>query len=839
MQGVRHEGKSFVLIQTKGDGNCLFHSLVASDKVNMTDATILRTYIYGKIAEWVSTATPAMEVVYKVYQVLQDDRVSLRDFINRQKQSGQWGSTLDMAFASLVLNVNIISISNMLQKFETFSTMDFFRKIRLENYIHSNAETIYIYHHAFGSPFCPSLNPNHFCTLMPIEDERIDHASEWYERHKSPLVSSKPYIESPMRKKAKHSIKQTSIGLHPTEVTNRLIEDTLLRREKKGSTKQERREKAKEEKQCILSKWIIAGTEEERLKLVQMQEKNSKRSEFELEMKKLADSEENYPPPIIKCVKGLVRREKSWNERAQIIYFYLHPELANKKMYIVRWAYPSLLENTFKNWLKRHDMISRWIPIIKHLKAEDVIHYVENDAAKDRLLQLYTGKRSVDVRKYAARLKENPKVVLVASDRKMVTMLVNKAKKLDQHAYLKKKAKRLNQRDKTKGLKYQEVHEFVWELVQERWKSGQPITKSEVRIQCMKKFSEGDFFVNILDKAGNTNNFYIFLKRSLQRINFTDRKATISQQIPIDWKDQARDGAARVLKTFREKNVGAVMAADETFIHFHERNSRILVPSGEKRVGSAAKFNEKEGCTLMVTMDLLSSSLLRPFIIFTGKFGKTLMKQWQSYKDSIVLFTSNHWMTAETNVLYLRYIADLYKGRGMRVGLVYDHSPTHVCDEVEQALKDINANRPEEEELVVEFIDPCLTSIYQPPDVAVNGPLKKMIREEYHNHVAELFSTSKQSASLNAGDKIPVSRENLVEFIQNAYGKINSVNKKNRWIADSFKTCGLDPWSDTTKKEFEAHLGKLSESRVYQALIDQHTAVQLSAQIHSNRILHS
>ena len=114
MKGIRHEGKSFVLIQTKGDGNCLFHSLVASDKVNMADATILRTYIYVKIAEWVSTATPAMYVVNNVYQVLQDERVSLREFINRQKQSGQWGSTLDMAFASLVLNVNIISRSNML-----------------------------------------------------------------------------------------------------------------------------------------------------------------------------------------------------------------------------------------------------------------------------------------------------------------------------------------------------------------------------------------------------------------------------------------------------------------------------------------------------------------------------------------------------------------------------------------------------------------------------------------------------------------------------------------------------------------------------------------------------
>jgi hypothetical protein len=75
----------------------------------------------------------------------------------------------------------------------------------------------------------------------------------------------------------------------------------------------------------------------------------------------------------------------------------------------------------------------------------------------------------------------------------------------------------------------------------------------------------------------------------------------------------------------------------------------------------------------------------------------------------------------------------------MRVGLVYDHAPTHVCNKVKQALKDINGSRPEQEELVVEFIDPCLTSIYQPPDIVVNGPLKKMIREEYHNHVFELF----------------------------------------------------------------------------------------------------
>ena len=60
-----------------------------------------------------------------------------------------------------------------------------------------------------------------------------------------------------------------------------------------------------------------------------------------------------------------------------------------------------------------------------------MINNVENNSAKDRLLQFFTEKSSVNIRKYAVRLKENSKLVLVASNCKMVTILVNKAEKLD------------------------------------------------------------------------------------------------------------------------------------------------------------------------------------------------------------------------------------------------------------------------------------------------------------------------------------------------------------------------------------------------------------------------
>ena len=81
--------------------------------------------------------------------------------------------------------------------------------------------------------------------------------------------------------------------------------------------------------------------------------------------------------------------------------------------------------------------------------------------------------------------------------------------------------------------------------------------------------------------------------------------------------------------------------------------------------------------------------------------------------------------------------------------------------------------------------------------------MKKMTREEYPNHVTKRYSTSKQSVkNIRPGDKIPVFREDLVGFIKNACGEINSINKKNHWIC-------------------------------------QHTGVQLSVQMSLKCVLHS
>jgi len=130
-------------------------------------------------------------------------------------------------------------------------------------------------------------------------------------------------------------------------------------------------------------------------------------------------------------------------------------------------------------------------------------------------------------------------------------------------------------------------------------------------------------------------------------MNFSCRRKSLSQSIPFDWKDKALRGAERVRNIFQEENVEVVLAADETFLKFHERSDTYIVPKGTKRIGSSGKYDEKTCCTLMVTMDMLSSKLVVPMMIFIGVFGKRNQKKYLPPEKNLVLFTPSHWQTSK------------------------------------------------------------------------------------------------------------------------------------------------------------------------------------------------
>ena len=64
-----------------------------------------------------------------------------------------------------------------------------------------------------------------------------------------------------------------------------------------------------------------------------------------------------------------------------------------------------------------------------------------------------------------------------------------------------------------------------------------------------------------------------------------------------------------------------MLASDETLLRHHEQSGKgceVLVPKGTKRVPPTKEANVKEGQKLMLIMDMTSSQLIMPHIIFTG-----------------------------------------------------------------------------------------------------------------------------------------------------------------------------------------------------------------------------
>ena len=69
------------------------------------------------------------------------------------------------------------------------------------------------------------------------------------------------------------------------------------------------------------------------------------------------------------------RKELNWSDCSVIIYYHLHPLLGN----CVESAASSLFNvnvHTLKSWLTKTAMQKRWIPMVKQLKFENVLHVI-------------------------------------------------------------------------------------------------------------------------------------------------------------------------------------------------------------------------------------------------------------------------------------------------------------------------------------------------------------------------------------------------------------------------------------------------------------------------------
>ena len=110
-----------------------------------------------------------------------------------------------------------------------------------------------------------------------------------------------------------------------------------------------------------------------------------------------------------------------------------------------------------------------------------------------------------------------------------------------------------------------------------------------------------------------------------------------------------------------------------------------------------------------------------------------------------------------------------------------------VLEYIEETYNDTKSPFPK---LVVETVDEGLTSIYQPPDVVVNKPLKIQIRRKYEDLISK-------RGTFVPGKYQEISKEELFQIVEESYQEINSRNKTDQYIKNDLEMCGLNTWGKT------------------------------------------
>ena len=132
---------------------------------------------------------------------------------------------------------------------------------------------------------------------------------------------------------------------------------------------------------------------------------------------------------------------------------------------------------------------------------------------------------------------------------------------------LKQTAKSGRRKDARRPRKHIEQDAFVAQHVTERWNQGDPIGRTEIKIELTLRddCDEGsEFYKSYIDpnKKSADFGFYNWLDRVLTRYNWSFRTNSIGQTVPENWRDLSEQNSKSLCKLFRDECVDVMLNAD-------------------------------------------------------------------------------------------------------------------------------------------------------------------------------------------------------------------------------------------------------------------------------------
>ena len=118
---------------------------------------------------------------------------------------------------------------------------------------------------------------------------------------------------------------------------------------------------------------------------------------------------------------------------------------------------------------------------------------------------------------------------------------------------------------------HREQEEYILHLVRERWESGSPMTKAELRNTVLETTpAESEFYRVCCDPNAKGYPGYLnkFISRVLERGQYVQRKKVIIERVQSDWRQRAEVHAQQIVSRMKLAQVDSIVAADEVFIRF-------------------------------------------------------------------------------------------------------------------------------------------------------------------------------------------------------------------------------------------------------------------------------
>jgi hypothetical protein len=495
-----------------------------------------------------------------------------------------------------------------------------------------------------------------------------------------------------------------------------------------------------------------------------------------------------------------------------------------------------------------HDFIKKWYGIVIHMKwgsikkrfsHERACQFTLDDDAdvRDRLAlyrPIAEASQTVFLTNNSEGKMANAKACALAAQKNVNIKVIRVAIQNDINP-----TKRVERSDSGKPRKWVDQAKAVEDFVQDRWNSGDPATRQEVydmlrtRDDCDVGSAYYEGFLTPNKQAGLAG----FVTRCLNRINYSERKNSIGQKVPEDWREQAIANAEEVRKVFKEADVDIVVNADQTFLRFYPEQEYVLAPKGCKRVGGKVKTDEKAGCTLMVSAELNSSRLLPPFIVMNGtkKINAKNLQQtlWWRYRDwssrpghnATITFQQKHWFDEDITIEYLEFLLQCYTREV--IGLVWDACTAHNAPKVRAFIEQ------HKDRIIAVGIRGGLTSVIQVCDLVANKDLKQLIKTQYYLWRTDFIKGERERLiaegkdPLNTRIKIKVPLEDTVKMVEAAFKEFNVKQREKETIKNTFRKVNMDPWRDS-EKDFLAHLDSLAEDSMYKTLYESNTAEELA-----------